>query len=224
MGDKIGRITPTGAITDYRSADRRQPPRRNRGRPGRQPVVHRAWRVQDRADHPDRGRHRIPPAQASTAGNGDITAGPDGNMWFTGLGRDRADHPERRRHRVPPAQQRHPLGGSRRARTATCGSPGPTRTRSGGSPRPATSPNTPSPPPTVTLSGSRPARTATCGSPRCMGTRSGGSPRPAPSPNTRCPSTNSYPRRITAGPDGNLWFTEPQKGSGGSPPPLLPRM
>ena len=61
----------------------------------------------------------------------------------------------------------------------------------------------------ASLISSRRARMAICGSRNSRPTRSGGSPRPAWSPSS---APGSPPTRacngITAGPDGNLWFTE----------------
>ena len=56
---------------------------------------------------------------------------------------------------------------------------------------------------------SRPARTATSGSPSSPATGSAGSHRPASSPSSPPASPPAAaPTEITAGPDGNLWFTE----------------
>ena len=64
--------------------------------------------------------------------------------------------------------------------------------------------------------GSRPARTATCGSPSAairtqLDRQPDRADHPArhASPNTPCPRQGSSPSGIAAGPDGNLWFTEP---------------
>ena len=189
-----------------------QPAVRDRRRPGRQPLVHRIQRQQDRPDHDRRRRHGVPrphgqqharteSRRARTATSGSprtignkigritpagvitefpiptaqqrpygITAGPDGNLWFTEFDQqqDRTDHDGRRRHRVlrPHGQQRAHTG-SPLARTATSGSPSTTATRSGGS-------------------------------------RTAGVDHGVPGPNR----LHSIPAAITAGPDGNLWFTE----------------
>ena len=75
--------------------DRRQRAARHHGRPGRQPLVHRAAGP-DRPDHPGRRITEFPvPRPAATAG---ITAGPDGNLWFTE--RRREHWPDHHRGRV----------------------------------------------------------------------------------------------------------------------------
>ena len=57
--------------------------------------------------------------------------------------------------------------------------------------------------------GSRPAPTATSGSPSQRGNKIGRITRPpASSPSSPSPRPASVPDEITAGPDGNLWFTE----------------
>ena len=63
--------------------------------------------------------------------------------------------------------------------------------------------------PAVTPMASRRGRTARCGSPRMATTRSGGSrPQPRSITEFTVPTANSIPEDITAGPDGALWFTE----------------
>ena len=111
-----------------------------------------------------------------------ITAGPDGNVWFTESFGNKIG-------RITPA------GVITEFPIPTTGS------------RP---------------SGSRPARTATSGSPSRAATRSAGSPPRASSPSSRCPLPAAARANITAGPDGNLWFTESAATatrSAGSPPP-----
>ena len=125
-GNKIGRITPGGTITEFADPHVQQQSRRDHGRARRQPLVHRVRRQQDRPDHPRRHRHRIPRSLTPNSGPIGITAGPDGNLWFTEYGwqQDRPDHPRRQRHRI----RRSPrptavLSGSRPGPTATSGSP-----------------------------------------------------------------------------------------------------
>ena len=89
-GDRIGRITPAGTVTEFTAgitpgAD----PGRHHRRPGRQPLVHRVRRQPDRADHPRRRRHRVRAGITAGAGPRGITAGPDGNLWFTEYDGDR---------------------------------------------------------------------------------------------------------------------------------------
>ena len=81
----------------------RQRARRYHGRPGRQPLVHRGQCQTRSAGSPDRRRHHRVPRPTAGSGPYGITAGPDGNLWFTERHRqqDRPDHHRRRRHRVP---------------------------------------------------------------------------------------------------------------------------
>ncbi len=143
-----------------------------------------------------------------------ITAGPDGNLWFTeGSAATRSGGSPRPASSPSSRSPRPPVGpsASRPARTATSGSPKHDGnkigriTPAGVDHRVRRSPR----------AGSRPARHH--GRPGrqplvhriLLATRSGGSPPPASSP-----SSPSPPRPaaillgITAGPDGNLWFTE----------------
>ena len=90
----IGRITPSGQITEFTSRpEPRRPPGRDRGRARRQPVVHRRGHDHgDRADHPvgrrsPSSRSGLNPVQPSRS---QIAAGPDGNLWFTDQGTTRA--------------------------------------------------------------------------------------------------------------------------------------
>ena len=59
QGNKIGRITTAGVITEFSDPHGQQRPGDDRGRPGRQPLVHGGRRRQDRADHDGGRRHRI---------------------------------------------------------------------------------------------------------------------------------------------------------------------
>ena len=123
----------------HRVRDRHHPaPARRRSRPGptatsgspRRPAT-------DRPDHPGRRGHRVRGRHhRRTSTPHGITAGPDGNLWFTEPDgdRDRADHARRRRHRVrlgitagAPSARHH-----RGTRTATSGSPRSTGKRSVG--------------------------------------------------------------------------------------------
>ena len=149
-GNKIGRITTAGVITEF----------------------------------------SVPTATAAL----DIAAGPDGNLWFTegGYGflvpnTNRTNHHGWRRHRVPdPHRSLRPCQASRRARTATSGSPNGgycPDAKSGGSPRPASSPSSRSLPPAASPRGiaAGPDGNLWFTETRQLATRSGGSRRPASS-------------------------------------------
>ena len=51
-GNMIGRVTPSGTVTEFADPNRQQLPRRDRHGPGREPVVHRDGSHHHRADHP----------------------------------------------------------------------------------------------------------------------------------------------------------------------------
>ena len=170
----IGRITPTGVITELHR-HRHHRPRRDRGRPGRQPVVHQRRATTDRADHPDRRRHQL---------HRHRHLAPTGDRGRPG---------------------RQPLVHQRRQRTRSVGSPRPasctnfTGTGISGSlrdrGRPGRQPvvhqlvqpldradhpdrcghRTSPAPASRTRTGSQRVRTTTCGSPTRATTRSGGS-------------------------------------------------
>ncbi len=84
-GNKIGEINPTThAITEFADPDRLQRPVRDHGRARRQPLVHRARRAarsarSTRRPTPSPSSRSPPPAPIPIG----ITAGPDGNLWFT---------------------------------------------------------------------------------------------------------------------------------------------
>ena len=130
-------------------------------------------RQQDRA-RSTRRRTRSPSSPSPTVGSQPlgITAGPDGNLWFTEERRqpDRPDQPDdARHHRVPDPHRQEPIPGRDHGRARR----------------------------QPLVHRERPA------------TRSAGSPRrPGPSPSSPSPPTGAIPVGITAGPDGNLWFTE----------------
>ena len=209
-------LSGISAITEFPSpAVALTTSRRDHDGARRQPLVHRVRHQRDRDDQPDHPRHqlvhhshrqfrsrgdhrgprrqhlvhRIPAANAigminptthaiteftlptANAGPDAITAGPDGNLWFT------EDEP----------------------------------TRSARSTRPPTP--SPSSPPRTSATGpirhhGRPRRQPLVhrGRRRQRSVRS--TRRPTPSPSSPSAS-DSRPDGITAGPDGNLWFTEP---------------
>ena len=115
-----------------------------------------------------------------------IAAGPDGALWFTNSGGDSIGRittaGEVTNYTGPASAARR---GSRRGRTAPCGSPTATTTRSGGSPPTGKVTQLHATRASATRGGSRPGPTAPCGSPTIEATRSGGSRPPARSPTTR---------------------------------------
>ena len=125
-GNKIGRITTAGVVTEFPDPHGRQQPLGHRGRPGRQPLVHRVAVGNQIGRITTAGvitEFPVPTAGSDPRG---IAAGPDGNLWFTEYRRqpDRPDHDGRRRHRVPdPRRRAASPSASRPARTATSGSP-----------------------------------------------------------------------------------------------------
>ena len=157
-----------------------------------------------------------------------ITAGPDGNLWFTETAdpADRADHPGRRRSPssptgLPTAATRRDR---RRARTATCGSPRADPGRIGritpdGRDHRVHAGLTPD---SAARRASPPGPTATSGSPRRRTRRSAGSRRRARSPSSRRPDRGSSRRRASP-PAPTATSGSPSRptrtGSAGSPRP-----
>ena len=148
-GNKIGRITTDGAITEFPIPTRRQRPRRHHRRARRQPLVHRESAATRSAasrpagvDHrvpasrpPAASRRRSPPGPTATSGSpratatrsaasrtagvitefpmptadsypDGITAGPDGNLWFTERGEQ--DRPHHARAASSPSSRSRP--------------------------------------------------------------------------------------------------------------------
>ena len=117
--------------------DGRQQPSRDRGGPGRQPLVHRIQRQQDRPDHDGRRHHRVPdphgqqPALRHRGGPGRQplvhrgSGNKIGRITTAGVITEFSDPDDRAAH----------LSASRPARTATSGSPRTSPARSGGSRR-----------------------------------------------------------------------------------------
>ena len=94
QGNRIGRITPPGVVTEFSSVITafREPSRHHR-RPRRQPLVHGAVRQPNRADYPAGHVTEFRSGISAGASPDGITAGPDGNLWFTEISRpDRADY------------------------------------------------------------------------------------------------------------------------------------
>ena len=168
--NKIGRITPRRRHHRVSPSHRRQRAHR-RSRPG--PTA--------TSGSPRSGDNKIGritptrrvvtefPVPTPLSGPGGITAGPDGNLWFTEL--DAATRSARSRQRAssPSSPSRPPTAhrpaGSRPGPTATSGSPRSATARSAASRHTASSPSSPSPRPAATRTGSRPGPTATSGSP-----------------------------------------------------------
>ena len=74
----------THAVTEFPIPTADSDPAGHHDRARRQPLVHRVRRQPDRDDRPgDRTRHRVPHAHARQSTRCGITAGPDGNLWFT---------------------------------------------------------------------------------------------------------------------------------------------
>ena len=156
---------------------------------------------------------QIPTANSSPLG---ITAGPYGYVWFVQKNSGQVGKivPPSGLNRVDLLATGPGPMGSRRAATATSGSPRRTATRSAGSRPPASSPSSRSPPPqppigitagpdgNLWFTESTPATRSAGSRPRRRRHRV---PRPRP--------PTALPGGITAGPDGNLWFTE----AGGQP-------
>ena len=114
-GGEIGRITTAGRHHRVRhpATAGRQPARRDRRRARRRPLVHRARRpTRSAGSRTAGGDHRVhrrarPPTDAPTG----ITAGPDGNLWFTeASGADQVGRitPAGRHHRVRRRRPRPP--------------------------------------------------------------------------------------------------------------------
>ena len=206
QGNKIGRITPAGSITEFPVPTATGVPDRHHRRPRRRPLVHRSTRQQDRPHH-DRGRHHRVPADRRRSAAGHHAPGPDGNLWFTEYGENQIGRitTAGESRRVPHPDRRTPTPkASRPAPTATSGSPRTTATRSDASRPTATSPNSRCPMAGARLPHRRPDPTATCGSPSSTTTRSGGSTTAGVLKEFLIPTADSGAYGITAGPDGHL--------------------
>ena len=194
---------------------RRRGALRHHGRPRWQPVVHGIRRQPDRADYPGRRRHRVQRRHHRRRGPLRHHGRPRWQPVVHGIERrpDRADHPGRASSpsSAPASPPARPLSASRPAPTATCGSRNLTATGSGGLPRSASSPSSaPASPPARSPSASRPAPMATCGSRKLVGNRIGRiTPLGVVTEFSAGITAGAGPLGITAGPDGNLWFTEP---------------
>ena len=135
-----------------------------------------------------------------------MVAGPGGDLWFTladdQVGRITPDG-QVTTFSIPPSYSGPaiiPPG-----RMGTSGSPMPTAPESDESHREGSSQRSPR---AQALTTSSPAPTATSGSPSKRPTRSAESPRAAQITEFPAPQPTPSAMGITAGPDGNLWFTE----------------
>ena len=145
---RIGRITTAGVITEFTAGlTTNAQPDRHRRRAGRQPLVHGEGQPgPHRPDHARGGHHRVHGGPHHERQPSDITAGPDGNLWFTEFANPAASAASR-----PPASSPSSRRASRRtpspptsprALTATSGSPSSrTPAASDASPPPASSPS-----------------------------------------------------------------------------------
>ena len=212
-GNRIGRITTAGVITEFAIPTAGSGPsgsRRGRTAPSGSPRS----RQPDRADHAPPGvitEFAVATADSEPFG---IAAGPDGGPLVHRVQRqpDRADHAATSLvtefgdlaagAAAPPRSRRVPMGrsGSRKGG----------RTRSDGWPTAGTVSEFPVPPGSDP-SGSRRDRTERSGSPhRACGQLDRADDRP-PGRSTAFPIPThgqQLPPGITAGPDGALWFTE----------------
>ena len=207
-GNKIGRITTAGVITEFTVPTANSCPLGIAAGPDGA-----LWFAEQNANKIGRVAALITEVAVPTASSNPtgIAAGPDGALWFTesdGNNIGRITTAGVITEFAVPTTSSRPLA-SRRGRTARCGSPSKAATRSGGSPPRASSPRISLFPRRAAAPwASRRGRTARCGSPSSTATRSGGSPPPASSPRIRYSHGQQRPEGIAAGPDGALWFTE----------------
>ena len=82
LGDKIGRITPSGTVTEFPVPTANGSPYGITTGPDGN-LWFTEGRQQDRPDHPERHDHRVPDSHSPSAPPSGITAGRDGNLWFT---------------------------------------------------------------------------------------------------------------------------------------------
>ena len=131
-GNKIGRITPAGVITEFPIPTPGSVPVGHHGRPGRQPLVHRVRWQQDRPDHDGR---RITEFPIPTAGSGPSASRPAPTAT-SGSPKSTATRSAGSRRPAPSPSSRSPRPtarptASRPARTATSGSPSSTGNKIG---------------------------------------------------------------------------------------------
>ena len=210
--NQIGMINPTThAITEF-ALPTAVPARRDHGGPRRQPLVHRAG-DNDRDDQPGDPRHhrvRRPYRQCRSHG---ITAGPDGNLWFTESSANKIGEINPATHviaefAVPTANawSLRDHGGPRRQPlvhrvTAPTRSVRSTR-------RPTPSPSSPSPPRMPIPMGSRAGPDGNLWFTDLSRQHRDDQPDDPRHHRVPHPLRQCHPNWITAGPDGNLWFTD----------------
>ena len=188
----------------------RQRPDRHRGGAGRQSLVHRDRRQQDRPRSRPAARSPSIPSPRAGSGPYGIAAGPDGNLWFTENARqqDRPDHAER--HRSPSSP---PLTASSDPDGITAGPDGNLWfTEYPGSKIGRITPGgTVTEFPVPTRTAARRHRGGAGRQPLVHRDAAGTVGRITPGGachRVPIPTANSGPFGVAAGPDGNLWFTE----------------
>ena len=81
-GNRMGRITPDGTITEFADPDAEQHAARDRARRRRQHLVRRVCGRKDRSHHAA-GVITEFPIPTPDSGPRALAAGPDGNIWFS---------------------------------------------------------------------------------------------------------------------------------------------
>ena len=178
IAHRIGRITLPGVVTEFSSGITVGAGSKHHGGPRWQPVVHGMAATGSGGLPRSASSPSSAPASPPAPNPTHITAGPDGNLWFTEYGHDR-------------------IGRITTTGVVTEFSAGIT---AGAHPM-----------------ASRPAPMATCGSRNWRRSDRADHPGRRRHRVQRRHHRRREPHGITAGPDGNLWFTEYRDRSGGSP-------
>ena len=111
-GNQIGRITPAGTITEYPLPTADGLPNEIAAGPDGNLWFTESRREPDRADHPGRHHHRIPPSHLRDRHFPRQDRSGPGRQPLVHRNRpdddtqDRADHPHRHHHRIPAAHRR----------------------------------------------------------------------------------------------------------------------
>ena len=177
----------------------------------REHVVHRTHGEPDRQDHSGGRHHRVP---VPTAGSqpGEITAGPDGALWFTEQIRqpDRTDHHRSGRSPSSPCLESSsgPIGITAGPDGAVVVHRADRGTGSGGSRPPDSSPSSRWCSRTANRPTSPPGLTATYGSLSACGNAVGRITPGGSIDEFVVPASTPNLVGIAAGPDGNVWFAE----------------